>query len=372
MWEGTTSRLRDPVFWNDALQLGKTVLAAVVAWVVAAEVLDLSQPFLAPWAALLVVHATVYRTFSRGLQQVAAAVVAVILASAVGHAFGPSTWSVAALMVVCLVIGSVPWFAGETTTVATTGLVVLTTGFSNDEMLLSRLLDTGIGVGVGLLVNVLVWPPLRSRTTIAAMDRLDDGIGELLVDMAQTLHEGTADGQTVSEWIDRTRDLDESIDQAWALVRQAQESSRMNPRRQARDVRDPEAWRDLLRRMEQAVAEVRSLARTWGAELDRGETADAAFLEPWSRLLGEAGRATCDADAEALHDVRRRLDELVDTLTARPEDSPRWPVHGALIVNLRNLLDAMDEVAAANPMRPPPVPVHLRRPGRGRVARSRA
>jgi hypothetical protein len=47
-------------------------------------------------------------------------------------------------------------------------------------------------------------------------------------------------------------------------------------------------------------------------------------------------------------------------------------VHGALIVNLRNMLDAMDEVAAANPMRPPPVPLRLGRPGRGRVARSRA
>jgi len=89
------SRLRDPLFWGDVVQLGKTVLAAVLAWVVAAEVLDLSQPFLAPWAALLVVHATVYRTFSRGLQQVAAAVVAVVLASAIGHVWGPSTWAVA-------------------------------------------------------------------------------------------------------------------------------------------------------------------------------------------------------------------------------------------------------------------------------------
>ena len=146
----------------------------------------------------------------------------------------------------------------------------------------------------------------------------------------------------------------------------------MNPRRRARDVRDPQGWRDLLRRMEQAVAEVRSLARTWGAELDRGEVPDAVFLEPWTRLLGEAGRATCDADAEALHGVRRGLDGLIDTLSARGDTTARWPVHGALIVNLRNILDAMDEVAAANPMRPPPAPLRLGRPGRRGVARSRA
>ena len=59
-----TGRLRDPIFWNGATQLVKTVVAAVVAWVLAASTLDLPQPFLAPWSALLVVHATVYRTFS--------------------------------------------------------------------------------------------------------------------------------------------------------------------------------------------------------------------------------------------------------------------------------------------------------------------
>ena len=138
MWEGVVRRLRDPLFWNDAVQLAKTVLAAVLAWLVATVGFDLSQPFLAPWAALLVVHATVYRTFSRGLQQVSAAVVAVFVASAVGHAMGPTTAAVAAVLVICLLLGSLRWFGDEATTVATTGLVVLTTGFTDDAMLFSR------------------------------------------------------------------------------------------------------------------------------------------------------------------------------------------------------------------------------------------
>ena len=160
------------------------MLAAVAAWVIAASVLDLPQPFLAPWAALLVVHATVYRTFSKGAQQVAATVVAVLLATAVGEAFGLTTEAIALLLVVALVLGSVPWLGAEATTIATTGLVVLTTGFDDDVMLISRLYDTAIGVGVGLLVNVIVWPPLRRRTAAKALDRIDDGIGALLVDMA--------------------------------------------------------------------------------------------------------------------------------------------------------------------------------------------
>ncbi len=66
--------LRDPLRWSEVLQLVKTVAAAVVAWVLASQVFALPQAFLAPWSALLVVHATVYRTFSRGLRQVTGAV----------------------------------------------------------------------------------------------------------------------------------------------------------------------------------------------------------------------------------------------------------------------------------------------------------
>ena len=161
---------------------------------IAASVLDLPQPFLAPWAALLVVHATVYRTFSKGTQQVAATVVAVLLATAVGESLGltrvrsrccwwsPSCWA------------RCRGWAPRPTTIATTGLVVLTTGFDNDVVLVSRLYDTAIGVVVGLLVNVIVWPPLRRRTAAKALDRIDDGIGALLVDMADGLAHGPRRG----------------------------------------------------------------------------------------------------------------------------------------------------------------------------------
>jgi hypothetical protein len=62
----------DPVLVIDLLQNGKAALAGVVAWVSATDVLGLEQPFLAPWSAVLVVHATVYRAVSRGGQQLAA------------------------------------------------------------------------------------------------------------------------------------------------------------------------------------------------------------------------------------------------------------------------------------------------------------
>lgn len=80
--------MRDPLVWTDVLQLVKTIAAAVIAWLLAVELFSLPQSFLAPWAALLTVHATAYRTLARGLQHAAAAVLGVVLAFAVAHFLG--------------------------------------------------------------------------------------------------------------------------------------------------------------------------------------------------------------------------------------------------------------------------------------------
>jgi uncharacterized membrane protein YccC len=224
-------------------------------------------------------------------------------------------------------------------------------------MLISRLLDTAIGVGVGLLVNVLVWPPLRRSTAAKAMDRIDDGIGSLLVDMAGGLGDGCQE-EDVKGWIERTRDLDGDLDHAWGLVRQAQESARMNPRRSARQMRDPQQWQDLLRRMEQSVAEIRSLARTLGSQQAHRDAWGDDFALPWIAMLGDTGRAAADADPAALLDVRARLVAFTEEMRTT-ERSAEWPIYGALIINLRNIIDAMDVVAEAQPIGGPPLPLRL-------------
>ena len=124
----------------------------------------------------------------------------------------------------------------------------------------------------------------------------------------------------------------------------------MNPRRSAREMRDPQHWHGLLRRMEQAIAETRSLGRTLGSQHAHRETWGSAFADPWIGMLGDAGRGARDADPVALLAVRRRLEDFTEELRST-ERSAEWPIYGALIINLRNILDAMGEVAKANPIR---------------------
>src|SRR6476619_5448344 len=144
------ARFRDPIAWSRLLQLVKTAAAAVIAWEIALHVLDLQQPFLAPWAALLTVHATVYRTFRRGAQQVGATVLGVLVAFVFGSLLGLNALSLGLAILGGLVAGSVRGLRAETTTAAATALVVLTTGISEEPgALISRLADTGIGIAVG-------------------------------------------------------------------------------------------------------------------------------------------------------------------------------------------------------------------------------
>jgi hypothetical protein len=127
------------------------------------------------------VHATVYGTVKHGVQQVGASVIGVLVAFGAGLLLGVDALSV--------------------------GAVVL----------------------VGLLANLVVWPPLRDRGAAHQIGIIDDRIGDLLCDIAATLRAGRE--PAVDEWIARSNDLHEDIDESWQVLGQARESGRLNPRR---------------------------------------------------------------------------------------------------------------------------------------------
>ncbi len=259
------ARFRDPVTWTNASQLLKTVAAVVIAWVLAAKVFGISQPFLAPWAALLTVHATVYRHgAARHRSRSARRSSACSSRSARAGCSGLRRWRSRAAVLVGLLAGSIRGLRAESTTAAATALVVLTTGYSDDGgMLAARLLDTGIGIAVGLLVNL---PCGRRCATAARPPRSTSSTIASASCCATWPPDCSATGEPdVDDWIARTRALDEEIAEAWQVLGQARESGRLNPRRATpHRMRAAEDFAAVLQRLEHAVAETRSMARTIG------------------------------------------------------------------------------------------------------------
>jgi Aromatic acid exporter family member 1 len=351
MFARAAHRLHDPVTWAGASQLAKTVIAAVVAWIMAVDVFHLAQAFMAPWAALLTVQATVFGTLRRGVQQAAASVLGVLIAFAAWHIFGLDAASLAAAVLAGLIVGSVPGVRADTTTAAT-AVVVLTTGYIDKSgMLASRLADTGIGIGVGLLVNLVVWPPLRDRTAANQIDVIDDRVGDLLAEIAARMQKGFT-ANDVDGWIARTDELDSDIDRAWSVIEEARESGRLNLRRAApQRMQAAEGFVPIVNRLAQAVAETRSMARTIRFAHVPPEDWDDAFRERWLDLLHRSGTAVAAADAGAVRAAREELSALADRLAVNELHDDLWPVYGALLINLRNVLDALDAVVEAQPVR---------------------
>ncbi len=250
----------DPARVADLLQTAKTALAGTLAWVLAIDVLGLEQPFLAPWAAVLVVHATIYRTVSRGVQQVAATFVGVLLAWSAGQVFGVDATGMGVMLLLAFGIGALPWWRDEATTIATTGIVVLATNaLAHSNLLSARLVDTAVGVVVGLAVNLAVWPPLRDRAAWSRIEELPDELADVLAQLASGLRP-ELEPEEAEQWTRDLRLVDVRVDEAWGLVRQARESSRLNPRRSR-----PAGLEDMdevLHLVEQAVADVLSMVRT--------------------------------------------------------------------------------------------------------------
>ena len=345
-------RLRDPVVWGNAFLLVKAAGAAVLAWVLAKSVFGLAQPFLAPWAALLTVHATVYRTFARGAQQVAAAVLGVLLAFAAGAVFGVNAASLGVVLLVALAVGTTRALRDESTTAATTALVVLLAGYSGDRAWsATRLLDTLIGIAVGLLVNLLVWPPLRDRTAARQVDVIDDRLGALLCDIARAMREGARarGGRAVGRAHPRARPGHlRRLGRPAPGARERAPEPAPHGGRAGDASHQPRAAAGAPRAGggRHAAAWRGRSARRVGRRLGRRASATT-----WLDLVARAGAAVSEADAAAITRVREDLESAArEWFRDGAEPTPR-PVQGALIVNLRNILEAMDAVAEAQPVR---------------------
>ncbi|MDQ4007923.1 MAG: aromatic acid exporter family protein [Actinomycetota bacterium] len=343
---GAPARLRDPMVQSDLLLLTKAAAAATAAWLLAVQVFALPQPFLAPWSALLTVHATVYRSVSRGVQQVSATVLGVLLSFVLAELLGINGLTLFVVLVGALLLARVGVLRDEGVTVATTALFVLTTGYGQQESMLGdRILATALGIGVGVLVNLAVVPPLNQRSAAQHVDHVDRLLGDLLQECAQAVRGGATD-ESMSGLIEKTRSLDRELEHAWEVVGFARESTRLNPRqrRTRRERGDDLPYEQILYRLEDGISETRSMARTLLESTFAEHEWDHRFREPWLDVLASVGERVHSPDAWVV-DVRGRLDALTRGLSVGALPDLRWPLYGALITNVRHIVDILDDVA---------------------------
>lgn len=364
---GTARRLQTlwgrPDFVTDLLQILKTVVAGTAAWWFAITVLESPLPFLAPWTALLTVHATVHRSFSHGVQTTVASAVGVAISFLIGNYLGVNVLTFAFALFIGVAAARIRWIKDEGIAIATTAIFVLGSGFADQEPFLDeRLLEVGVGVATGIAVNLLIAPPLRDRQAARHIDRVNQRMGELLTEMADEFSTSWETDQAES-WFKETESIRAELDSAWSVVRFARESRRNNPRgllalpgsagqRDRRKQRAEQAsYEEILARTDEGISHLRLLARTLREASYAEGPWDESFREQWVSIVRDTGGAIADPDApvEPLND---RLLQLASDLA----DDGRlphtfWPTYGSLITSLRHIVVIVDDVASAREAR---------------------
>lgn len=355
---------RHPEVVTDLLQIIKSVVAATGAWWLSDNVLNSEMPFLAPWTALLTVHATVHRSLSRGAQSTIASAIGVALSFVIGNYLGVSIWTFGLALFVGLAAARLPWIRDEGVAIATTGIFVLGSGFDSQQPFLGeRILELSLGIAVGIVVNLLVIPPLRDQQAARYVDSINRRMGTMLVDMADELDDGWNTAEA-DDWFKETESMSEELNSAWQSVRFARESQKANPRDRLRRKRRPSgetgesdisaaeaSYENILQRVDEGISHLRHLTRTLReGSYESGEW-DTHFREQWTRVVRDAGRAIVDPDAE-VEPIFKRLEELSVNMTegeGLPERS--WPLYGSLIASIQHIAVIVDDVASARAAR---------------------
>lgn len=366
MAHGISQRIKDfvgrPEFLTDLLQVVKSVLAATLAWWLSNAVLKSEMAFLAPWTALLTVHATVYRSLSRGAQSTVASTIGVGISFLIGNFLGVSLWTFALALFVGLAGARLTWIRDEGVAIATTAIFILGSGFDSQQPLLTdRLLELILGVAVGLAVNLIVIPPVRDQQAARYIDSINRQMGDVLSDMATEFSQSWNTDQA-ENWFNETESMSQELNSAWQSVRFARESRRINPRvvlprssHRGHQVHagpaEPESYESILKRVDEGISHLRNLARTLReASYAEGEW-DTRFREQWTEIVADAGRSIADPDAE-VEPVYDRLEKLaVDLSDDQLLPKASWPLYGSLITGLRHIVVIVDDVASAREAR---------------------
>lgn len=369
-------RVRTP-----SLRTAKATIAAMASYVVADTIGTSQGPVLAPLTALLVVQVTMYRTVNQSVQRIASVLSGVLIAVGVATVVGLTWWSLGAIVAAALVVGRLLRLGDQVNEVAISAMLILAVGGASN-VASSRVYETLIGAGVGVLVSIVLPPPLYLRPAGEALNELSHQMANFMRSLAGTLRPSWSRSEA-DRWLNAARELGGEINRADEVLSRVEESARLNPRGRKAWKRQPQL-RTALGGLERCYLSLRELCR---ALLDRTyfvppEEEVTAYSEDVRSALAEVLDAAADAVAAvpevaltpaaqqnrsgidtALTELNRRRNDLSRLLLVDPyADADAWAQHGALLSAVDRLRFDVDAAVRhpEHPWRPPTFTGHAR------------
>ncbi len=350
------------------LQVLKTSVAAIAAWLLSTLLLQQPLPIFAAIAALLVVQPSVNQSLAKGIERSIGVILGVILAFVAGLLFGSATWVVLAVIVVSLLVAwALKLTPGSSNQIPISAMLVLaigarTQGAQTPEYSIERILETIIGAVVGLIVNVIIVPPVLVAPARLAVARLAAGVSAALDRLSSSLT-SVSSPTDLRNLLEQVRELRPMQRDAIDDLDSAAESLTFNPRA-AKHRKTIEQDRKLLERLSTLVTRTIGMTRAVHDNYDAALVSDpiviaiakeltraAHDVRLLSRSVGAAGAGRPESaeteDGEPPLTTTESPALTAPLVIAKP-DPEHWILVGSLMEDIRRIreeiLDESDDV----------------------------
>ena len=348
------------------LLIGKSTLAAALAWLVARYLIDANSPAFAPFSAVLIMQVTIYQSLSQSLRFIGAVAVGIAVQAVLGFTIGPNIITFVIVTLFALAIGHWRPLGRQGPQVTTAAFFAFSTFVMADNTT-ERLIDLAqilllvmVGCCIGIVVNFLVFPPLRFRSAEYAIRTLAETECNLLTDIARGLRESEDLAEEDAEyWRQRSKQLDSVVRQTHAALDRARESVYLNPtrfRRKHRSHTSFDGYGKLVASLERAAHQINSLSRCihmWCK--DENLPTYREYLKSYgnflsaiseiTRVLGRLDENHLDEQTTEIGELvehaqmcRAELTEIQGTKDAPPLNDLMQP-YGVLLIEAQRLLD---------------------------------
>ncbi|MGW7450025.1 FUSC family protein [Streptomyces sp. NPDC054787] len=341
---------------RDDLLLGaKSVIAAMVAWVIARYLLPPTVSTFAPFTALVALQATVYRSLRDCVQYLLAMAAGAALAGALAAIAGIHGWTFGLLTLLALWVGRIERFGQQGTQVVIIAFFAFSSGQGRIDYIGHLAASVTLGAACGLAAHLVLAPARHVRHRQQAVADLYAAMSRRLGTLAEVLDGEASDAEHLRHWRRDWRSLAADCDRIRSTIHAEMENNRLHPR-PSRNVREPADTalpraRDAVTVAERAMDHLRSLTRTLGYAQGSGEINDlpVSFRTASSSLLCRSADAMEEIGQTSFTDSAR-LNGLIEEATtyldrveqhegASSEASPSvHTLQGTLLTDIGRLL----------------------------------
>lgn len=331
------------------LQLAaKAALAAGLAFLIAPSMPGSAAdyPYYAPLGALVVMYENVAGSMRQGLQTLVGLGLGIGLAFMLVSLGKPSPLTVAVVMGLGILLAGLPRLGAGRDWIPTAALLVLLVGGHNpDDFSFGYLLQMGVGVAVGIGVNLLVFPPLHFNAMAVSLAEFRRALAQQLSDMGDAVEEKWPPEH--KDWSRRSEELAQSARALRAAVERADASRQANPRRKLhprnvdldyRDLRDLEKITFYVQDMTEVLADV-----IW--DEDEPFIIPLPYSQPLADALSAVSALILAAqteDSAQLQEFGKRADSAIEALAQQitsDEVSPDVPSAAeSILLSLHRIL----------------------------------